>query len=408
MKLLLLSFICFISACHTAKKTAYYFPAEWEPQKSIWLGWSTDSSIQQVHLEMAKALKGHVGLTVLSRSDSLQYEAMRLLSLAGIDTNKIKKHIHYIPNVFIRDAGPRFLKNSDNNYAIADFAWSNYGYPTSFSNYQYSDKRGDIDNDLAKELGLPVVSTKMVAEGGAIDVSSDMLLCFKETALQRNPNSTLLEIEKDYLHMYGKKKMIWLNRMPVSDKVFEGAKAGNYFGYGANGHTDEFVRFANDSTILIAMIPMHERADNPVNRLDFDILNENYQLLLKATNVTGRHFKIITLPVPAYSHYVEKQILQVQDLNDGDGKILFKDKKAGDEIYWLPAVSYLNFLISNKVILAAKYWQPGLPESERLKDENVREILQHNFPGYTVVQINPMGLNRNGGGMHCASQQQPK
>ena len=139
-----------------------------------------------------------------------------------------------------------------------------------------------------------------------------MLICFKETALQRNPGRTLEEIEKEYLRVYGKKKMIWLNKMPLMDKVLEGAKAGNYFGYGANGHTDEFVRFANDSTILIGLIDAKDKNDDPVSNIDFDILHDNL------------------------------------------------------------------------------------------------EILEQLFPGRTIVQINPLFLNKNGGGMHCASQQQPK
>ncbi len=48
------------------------------------------------------------------------------------------------------------------------------------------------------------------------------------------------------------------------------------------------------------------------------------------------------------------------------------------------------------------------PGIQQVQDENVRDILQQQFPGYTLVQINPLGLNRNGGGMHCATQQHPK
>lgn len=54
------------------------------------------------------------------------------------------------------------------------------------------------------------------------------------------------------------------------------------------------------------------------------------------------------------------------------------------------------------------YWHPGLPPHEHEKDEKVKEALQKLFPGRQIVQIDPMGLNRYGGGMHCATQQQPK
>ncbi len=402
-------FIIILSACHTKNNdTDYTFPPEWEEQESVWLGWSTDSSIQNVHLLMAKALDGYVGLTILSRSDSLSKVAMRQLFKGGIDTGSVRQYIHYIPNVFIRDAGPRFLKNGTNELAVADFAWNNYGYPTSFQNYQYSNERGELDNTLAKQNNWKVVSSDVVSEGGGLEISSNMIICFKETALQRNPGKSLAAIEKEYLRLYGKKKMLWLNRMPLMDKVSEGPKAENYFGYGANGHTDEFVRFANDSTILMARIDVAEKNNDPVSKEDYDILEENYQILRKATDVNGRPFHVITLPVPAYSLYTQEETLSDAIKNEGDGKIFFKDFKIGEKIYWLPAISYLNFFISNKTVLVAKYWQAGMPESERQKDEKVRTTLQQLFPGRQIVQINPLGLNRNGGGMHCATQQQPK
>jgi agmatine deiminase len=400
-----------LSGCQATRSpdAGFYFPAEWEEQESVWLGWSADSSIQQVQLQMAKALDGKVGLTILSRSDTLEAIAMRQLAAIDIDTAAIKKRRHYIPNVFIRDVGPRFLKNKTNpKKAIADFAWSNYGYPAGFLEYQFSNQRGTLDNDLATENNWEAVSSDIIIEGGALDVSSDMILCFKETALQRNPGKSLQQIESAFLRVYGKKKMLWLNRMPVMDKVAEGPKAGNFFGYGANGHTDEFVRFANDSTILIGIIDPAEKTKDPVSLVDYDILQENLQLLRKATDVAGHPFHIIAIPVPSYSVYAEKQRLDEQALNEGDGKILFRQQKPGDEIYWLPAVSYLNFLISNKTVLVASYWREGLPDTERKKDIEVIRVLSKLFPGREIKAINPMALNRNGGGMHCASQQQPK
>lgn len=410
MRLLTIFLLLYLSACQTIKRgnNEFYFPAEWEEQESVWLGWSVDKNIQQVHLEMAKALSPHISLTILSRSDSIQEVALQQLITAGIDTSTVRRYIHYIPNVFIRDAGPRFLKNKNGHFSIADFGWNNYGYPKEFEVHQFGDKRGEIDNALAKQMNLKTKTTSIFAEGGGIDVSTSMMLCFKEKALQRNPGKSLKQIEKAYLSMYGKQKMIWLDKMPVMDKVIAGAKAGNYFGYGANGHVDEFVRFVNDSTICIAQIDSVEKDFDPVSSIDYHILKENLAILKKATDLQGKPFHIITLPVPSYSLYVDKEILSDSIKLNGDGKVLFKDFKAGQEICWLPAVSYLNFFITNNAVLVAKYWQEGLPETERLKDEQVRQALQNLFTNRAIIQINPMVLNRYGGGMHCATQQQPK
>jgi agmatine deiminase len=87
---------------------------------------------------------------------------------------------------------------------------------------------------------------------------------------------------------------------------------------------------------------------------------------------------------------------------------VYRDFKVGDEVHWVPATSYLNVVISNGVVLVAKYWREGLPEREREKDEYVHRTLQGLFPDRRVVQIDPMVINMTGGGMHCATLQQPR
>lgn len=387
---------------------SYSFPPEWEEQEAVWLGWSLSNSVQQLHLQMAKAIHPYVRITILSRSDNLLKTAFRQLHSAGIDTNRVKGYVHYIPNLMIRDAGPRFLQKKNGELAIADFAWNNYGYPPEFENSQYSNEKGILDNDLAKQLGLRIISSNVVAEGGGLDMSSHVMISFKETALQRNPGRSIEEIEKEYLRMYGKQKMIWLNKMPVMDKVVAGPKAGNYFGYGANGHIDEFAKFVNDSTILISQIDSTEKDSDPVSKIDYGIMKENLEILNTATDIYGKPYKIIILPTPSYSLYSERRVLTDSMKNTIDGKALFANFKAGDEIFWLPAVSYCNFFITNGVVLLARYWQDGMPESERKKDEQALQILKNCFPERKIVQLNPMAFNRYGGGMHCGTQQQPK
>ena len=404
-----LLYIVVLSSCYSSRYTVedYYFPPQWEPQESVWLGWSISPAVQQLHLQMAIAMHPYVGITILARSDSLLKAAFIQLHSAGIDTGRIKGYVHFIPNLFIRDAGPRFLRNQ-NKLAIADFGWNNYGYPPEFEIFQYTDKRGDIDNDLAKQINIDVITTHVIAEGGGLDVSNHAIISFKETALQRNPGFSLAEIEKEYLRLYGKQKMIWLNKMPVMDKVLAGPKAGYYFGYGANGHIDEFARFVNDSTILISQIDFNEKDLDPVSKVDYEIMKENLEILKKEKDINGKPYKIVILPTPSYSLYVEKQVLDETIMNTQNGKAFFKHLNIGDEVYWLPAVSYANFFITNNVVLLAKYWQEGLPDSERLKDEKAKHILQGAFPDRTIIQLNPMALNKNGGGMNCATQQQPK
>jgi agmatine deiminase len=38
----------------------------------------------------------------------------------------------------------------------------------------------------------------------------------------------------------------------------------------------------------------------------------------------------------------------------------------------------------------------------------MKKLLEQLFPERKIIQINPLAINRGGGGIHCATQQQPK
>ena len=71
------------------------------------------------------------------------------------------------------------------------------------------------------------------------------------------------------------------------------------------------------------------------------------------------------------------------------------------------AASYLNFLISNKVVVAQKFWKPGCPESWKALDKKAADILQTAFPDRKIVTLDPRAINIGGGGIHCNTQQMP-
>ncbi len=58
-------------------------------------------------------------------------------------------------------------------------------------------------------------------------------------------------------------------------------------------------------------------------------------------------------------------------------------------------------------MLMASYWKPGRPEIMRQKDEQAKRIIEKAFPGRKVIALNVEVLNATGGGIHCATQQQP-
>lgn len=388
----------------TSAVARFTFPPEWASHDAVWLGWSYDSAHHTLQVEIARALAPTVPVRILVTSDGAREQAKAALAAAGIPSDRVGFFSHPVPNTWIRDAGPRFLSDG-RNLAVADFAWNWYGYPEEMSRQWPTP--APIDNDLARELGLPVVSSAIVAEGGALDVSTSVILTYRQTALQRNPGMPLEEIEAEYLRVYGKKRVLWLSRSPLGDLVTDRPKIENYVGWGANGHIDEYVRFVNDSTIVVAQIDPSERDDDPLTRADHDILAENLAELRRAVNVDGRPFRIVPLPVPARRYYLRTRAVTADDKASELGRVVLREFAVGEEVHFVPALSYLNFVISNGVVLVPAYWRHGLPEREREKDEEARATLQRLFPGRRVVQIHPLAINWDGGGMHCITQQQP-
>jgi agmatine deiminase len=313
----------------------------------------------------------------------------------------------------LRDSGPIFLVDGKGNRKIADFGWNTYGEPFVY-NKPMNERAvmiGRLDQRMAKKLSLEIVSTDIVTEGGAMEVNGKgVLMAIEETAKQRNPGKTLAEIEQEYLRVLGCKKLIWLKRAPIQDRYFDGPTVANYFTVlGANGHIDEMARFVNANTIMLAQIDLEESKHNPISKIDYDILEENYEILKKAKDAFGKPFKIIRVPSPDLNQSPFISKIVINDFTRKNEDYNFSSLKNGDTAIVVSAVSYMNFLFTNKTVLIAKYWQEGMSLTEKRKDDEVKALFQRLYPDRKIAQINPLPINRDGGGgIHCATQQEPK
>lgn len=207
----------------------------------------------------------------------------------------------------------------------------------------------------------------------------------------------------------GVKKTIRLQE-GVAEDPGAGTKAhitGNIYGYGVGGHVDEFARFVDARTIFLAMPTTKEAAADPVKKITYGRMKVNEKILSQSTDQDGKPFKIVFIPVPdvvpeTYVVDTNKREFPISVLRHD-----FPAWKQGDSIRFMPAVSYLNFVICNQLVLIPKYWRPGFPASCKQKDEQVRKIFAAYFPGKKIIQVDPWGINRVGGGIHCWTQQVP-
>ena len=170
--------------------------------------------------------------------------------------------------------------------------------------------------------------------------------------------------------------------------------------------TSTSTRVSSGRPVLLAEIPVDEIDDNPVNAINYEVLEENYRVLQEATDQDGNPFAIIRIPMPEVDPLRGEYKLSERQFERDPG-FAAAGFAVGDTMFAVAAASYLNYLVTNDAVLIAEYWEEGLPESQRQKDEQALRIFQRLFPGREIIALRPLGINYMGGGVHCATQHQP-
>ena len=406
------------AGCHTDYPETYKgsirIPGEFEPHEALWLGYryaedyGRDSVKVVVSDEMIKALNPHIHVNLVVEHDSLFPDGLTHFGKMSLDTGRIKIFYQSPTDGYYRDPGPIFGYTRSGGLAVADFRYTNYTNVLPDSVSETAMGQDGIDRDVAQRLGLPVVKSIVALEGGAFETNGkgSAIQC-EAVTLGRNPHLTKEEIEADYRKNFGITNVIWLPSGVVDDPHNMARIHGDIWGFGTGGHTDEFVRFANDSTILLAWVDAEESEDHILHALNYEVLSENYQILKQSRDTEGKPFKIIKVPHPEPDF--DTWIVDSSDLSS-DTSMEYYQKKGishGDTIRWVAASSYMNYVITNGVVIIPEYWEEGKSTIVKEKDLKVREIFEALYPDRCVVGINPIEFNRGGGGMHCRYQSQP-
>src|SRR5690606_20866691 len=166
--------------------------------------------------------------------------------------------------------------------------------------------------------------------------------------------------------------------------------------------------FADAHTILLAWVDDEDINKHPLNQINHQRMLENYNILKNATDQDGKPFKIVKIPLPAIIEWqaelvktagsMEFDKVEISKLSPHDSRII------GDKVTRLASVSYLNFLVSNGVFINASYTNHGTPTAQENK---VKAIFKEVFPNLEQIWIDTFPLNRNGGGIHCVTLQEP-
>ena len=178
----------------------------------------------------------------------------------------------------------------------------------------------------------------------------------------------------------------------------------------ANGHIDELARFVDKNTVLLLEVDEEEAKSLESARITKERCDMAYEVLKNETDAEGTPLNIIRIPAPIPEYVVTTP----EDWTNRTWGRRFAENEAAllddgtpmpeGEIIMQPAMSYINYLVCNRVVIAQCYWREGKPEAIRQRDEEAMAALRKAYPGRTIVPIYSMDLNIRGGGIHCATK----
>jgi len=362
-------------APNTPRALGYRMPAEWDPHAATWLSWPrrTGQSFRPRYdevlpsfAEMVRALGPHEIVNINIADAAMEEEVRQVLLTHKVTLDNVRFQRVPTNEPWCRDHGPSFLRsqnvdresrtsdgkseirNPQSAIAIVDWDYNAYG-----KKYPRFDLDDAVPRKLSALLGVPLFRPGIVLEGGSIDVNGAGTVLTTEACLlhpNRNPHLTKPQIEQ-YLRDYlGVTNVLWLGIGIIGDDT--------------DGHVDDFARFVDHSTVVLA-VEDDQRDENHAASQD------NFHRLRAMKNQDGQSLRVVTLPMP--------------------GVVEYKGRR-------LPA-SYANFYIANGVVLFPTYHHPN--------DARAQQILQTLFPDRRIVPIDSTTVIWGGGSFHCLTQQQP-
>jgi len=344
----------------TPASLGFHMPAEWAPQRAVWLGWPLDpriwpgcrAEVEKSYSAFAAAISRFEELRILCVECEERDRVSDVLADAGACMENVRFFDIQTNSPWCRDYGPIFVKSpSTGELAVLDFVFNSWG-----EKYFPWDSDADVQPLVAKALGLRCLPSPIVCEGGALEVNGKGLLITTETVLlnkNRNPKLSKAKVEKALREALGVEDVLWLESGLAGDDT--------------DGHVDTLVRFFRDDGVLAV-------SDSSPGSPNRKALERNLSILKSFKGSKGK-LEVVPLPSP-------------EPIRPENWRVDI-----------LPA-SYANFLLVNGAVIAPTYRQPA-------KDKAALRTLGEFFPGREIVPIDCFDIVLEGGALHCLSQQQP-
>jgi agmatine deiminase len=265
--------------------------------------------------------------------------------------SKVHLVISPLNDLWMRDTSAVFVTNKQGKKAAIDFNFNGWGEKQAF------EQDAEVAQLVASQAKVNVIETKLVLEGGGIEVDGHGTAIISESCVlneNRNPGVNKAQFESEIKNLLGLKKIIWIPGIKGMDIT--------------DGHTDFYARFASPGVVLAGFDSDPESYDNAVTTANISVLH-------KATDAQGKKLKVITLEAPSTV------------------RLKYESKEF--------AAGYIGFYVCNGAVIAQEF-------GDKRADKAVKKTLQKAFPNRKIVQINIDAIAAGGGSVHCATQQEPK
>jgi len=252
-------------------------------------------------------------------------------------------------DLWCRDSGPLFATDGS-GLAVQNLNFNGWG------GKQVHVRDGKIAARVAERLGIPLHDTGLTGEPGGLESNGQGTLIAHESSwvIANRNRLSRSEIEARLLAAYGAQKMMWA----------PGLKAHDITDY----HIDGLARFVAPDHIVIQLVDDPDPSD-----VWQTVPYKTRDILAASKTASGVLPKMTVVSDPARTR------IQSYDF----------------------VASYVNYYVCNGAVILSQF-------GDAKADAGAQDTLKRLYPAREVIALNVDALGELGGGIHCATQQQPK
>ncbi len=329
----------------------FRMPAEEAPHAATWMCFPGRSDVWDIDLPDVQRTIAEIGLTIAA------FEPVRMLvrpsdrdraaDLVGADIELIDAPVD---DLWARDTLPLFLTSDDGRLAAARVRFNGWG------GKQVHTGDETLAALVADVVGVDLYDSGLVGEGGGLETDGDGTLLAARSSWvidNRNPGLDEATIGEALAATLGADRVLWVDGIAGADIT--------------DGHIDTLARFTEPGVIL------HEfPAFSEPGELWSDVADRTAEELAELRTLDGDPYELVALTQPT------------------------SVRRSNPE--FLP--SYVNYYLCNGAVVMTSF---GDDDADRLAQEQIGA----RYPDREIVALDTDPVAAGGGGIHCATQQQP-